>query len=65
MIVPADRRQVIIDFIEVHDQARVSELRNIIGISDGRVRDLLREMASEGTIEKIGDGRYAYYVLKQ
>ena len=56
---------MIIDFIEGHDQTRVPELRNIIGISDGRVRDLLREMVSEGTIEKIGDGRYAYYVLKQ
>ena len=61
-VVPADRRQVVIDFIEGHDQARMPELQNIIGISDGLVWDLLREMASEGTIEKIGNGWYADYV---
>jgi hypothetical protein len=33
-------------------------------LSDGRVRDLLREMVSDGAIEKIGDKRYAHYVLK-
>jgi hypothetical protein len=30
----------------------------------GRIRALLREMVSEGIIKKIGDKRYAYYVLK-
>jgi DNA-binding transcriptional regulator PaaX len=36
----------------------------VVGLSDGRVRALLRKMAEDGTIEKIGDKRYASYRLK-
>lgn len=34
-------------------------------LSDGRVSALLREMVSDGTIEKVNNNRYAHYVLKQ
>lgn len=51
-------------FLEEHDQARAADLIPVVGLSNGRVRDLLREMVRDGTIEKIGDNRYAYYVLK-
>jgi len=36
----------------------------IINLSEGRVRDLLREMVLDGTVEKVGKNRYAYYILK-
>jgi len=31
-------------------------------LSDGRERALLREMVSDGTIEKVGMNKYTYYI---
>lgn len=59
-----DRKRNIVAFIEEHRQVKVSDLVNVIGLSNGRIRALLREMVSEGRIEKVGDNRYAYYILK-
>ena len=59
-----DRKQAVIEFLKEHGQAKAPELSSVVGLSDGRVRAVLREMASEGIIEKISDDRYAYYVLK-
>jgi len=63
--VTTDRKKTIISFIETSGQAKTSDLTGIIGLSDGRVRELLREMVDDGSIQKIGENRYAYYVLKQ
>jgi ATP-dependent DNA helicase RecG len=63
-VAAADRKFVVISYLEENGQARVADLVNIIGLSDGRVRALLREMVNDGIIEKIGDKRYAHYVLK-
>ena len=60
----ANRKLTIILFIEEQGQAKVSDFVEIIGLSEGRVRDLLREMVSDGTIEKIGNNRYTHYILK-
>ena len=60
----ADRKRKVISFLEEYQQAKVLDLINIIGLSEGRVRDILREMVNDGTIEKVGKNRYAYYVLK-
>jgi predicted HTH transcriptional regulator len=60
-----DRKQAVVSFLEKNSQAKVSDFINIIGLSDGRVRTLLREMVSDGTIEKVGQNRYAYYVLRR
>jgi ATP-dependent DNA helicase RecG len=62
---PADRKRAVITFLEEHGQAKASDFVKVIGLSDGRVRDLLREMTGDGTIEKVGDNRYACYVLKR
>jgi ATP-dependent DNA helicase RecG len=61
----ADREHKIKMFIEKHGQVKVSELTEVIELSEGRVRDLLRKMVNEGTIEKVGNNRYASYVLKK
>jgi len=50
--------------MEKKSQVRVFELINIIELSDGRVRALLRQMIKDGTKEKIGKNKYAYYVIK-
>ncbi|MCL2767184.1 MAG: winged helix-turn-helix transcriptional regulator [Synergistaceae bacterium] len=60
----SDRKEAIISFLEEHGRAKAIDFANVIGLSDGRVRALLREMVSDGTIEKVGNNRYAYYVLK-
>jgi predicted HTH transcriptional regulator len=64
-VATADRKSFIIDFIEKNGQGKVNELASALGLGSRRVRDLLRELVDDGTIEKIGDKRYTYYVLKQ
>ncbi|MDR1320424.1 MAG: helix-turn-helix domain-containing protein [Gracilibacteraceae bacterium] len=59
-----DRKRAVISYLEENGQARVADFAGVIGLSDGRVRALLREMVGDGTIEKIGDKRYAHYALK-
>jgi ATP-dependent DNA helicase RecG len=61
----ADRIQAIIDFLESNEQAKTRELMKIIGLSEGRVRDLLRAMVEDGTIEKVGDKRFTSYRLRK
>jgi len=58
-----DRKQAVISHLKEHGQTKTPELINILGLTEGRVRDLLREMIKDGIIEKIGNYRYAYYVL--
>jgi ATP-dependent DNA helicase RecG len=60
-----DRKHAVISFIEEKGEARASDFVKIIGLSDGRVRSLLREMVGDGLIEKIGNNRYAHYILKK
>ena len=63
--ITADRKQAVIKYLEEEGQARVNELVNVIGLSEGRVRDIFREMVNDGIIKKIGDNRYTYYVLNK
>ena len=63
-VAATDRKKVVISHIENKGQAKASDFINVIGLSDSRVRALLREMVSDGIIEKVGNNRYAYYVLK-
>ena len=64
-VTPADKKQAIISFLEENIQGRVSDFVKIVSLSDGRVRELLREMASEEKIEKVGNYQFAYYILKR
>ena len=62
--ITTDRKKAIISFIEASGQAKTSDLIGIVGLSDGRVRALLREMVEDDSISKIGKNRYTYYVIK-
>ena len=64
-VAPADRKRKVIEFLEERGQAKTPDFIDVTGLSDGRVRALLREMVDDGTIEKVGGNRYTYYVLKQ
>jgi len=59
-----DRKHVIVEYLETQGNAKVSDLRNITGLSDRSVRRLLNEMLNERTIVRIGDNRNANYVLR-
>ena len=61
----AEKKQAIISFLEENSQGRVSDFVKIVGLSNGRVRELLREMASEEKIERVGNYQFAYYILKR
>jgi len=63
-VAQTDRKHIIISFLEENSKANVRDLANLIELSDGRVRALLREMVSDGTIEKVGTNQYTYYILK-
>jgi len=63
-VVMTDRKRIVLSYLEENAQGKVSDFVDIVGLSDGRVRALLREMVSDGTIEKVGKNRYAYYVLR-
>jgi ATP-dependent DNA helicase RecG len=61
----SDRKRAILSFIEEHHQATAAEIAVLLQLSKARIRAILQEMASDGTIEKVRNNRYAHYVLKQ
>jgi ATP-dependent DNA helicase RecG len=64
-VAPSDRKRIVIEYLKEQGQAKTPDFIVVTGLSDGRVRALLREMVNDGTIEKVGDNRYTHYVLKQ
>ena len=59
----SDRKKQILAFISSNDRATSSQIANFIGLTQGRVRTILRELAAEGLITKSGDNRYATYSI--
>ena len=60
-----DKKRFILNYIEEHQKVTVSDVSVILELSKPRIRAILQEMTHDGTIEKIGNNRYAYYVLKK
>lgn len=63
--ITSDRKHTIVAFIEKHEQITAAKAAEILNLSKGRVRAILQEMTSEGTIKKVGNNRYTYYVLRE
>jgi len=61
--VTADRKHAIISFLKEDEKLNVRDLSTKLGLSENRVRALLREMVNDGIIEKVGNNRHVYYVL--
>ena len=61
--VVAYRKDIIVSFLKENGQARVVDLCKVVGLSDGRVRILLRELMSNGIVKRVGSNRYVYYML--
>jgi ATP-dependent DNA helicase RecG len=62
---PSDKKPAVIGYMEKRGRATAPDIAKLFGVTDGWARTLLRQMAREGAIEKVGDNRYAYYVLKR
>ncbi|MDR0696677.1 MAG: putative DNA binding domain-containing protein [Christensenellaceae bacterium] len=60
-VATTDRKIAVKNFIQEHGEVKTADLVKAFGLSDGYMRALLREMATDGTIEKVGDRRYTSY----
>ena len=63
--ITSDKKRTILDFLEGHAKATTNEMASLLGLSVARTRAILKEMADEGVVEKIGSNRDAHYVLKK
>jgi len=61
----SDRKSAIINWLETRDKVTTSEVATQMGITTIWARKILQEMTSEGSLEKIGNYRYTYYILKK
>jgi ATP-dependent DNA helicase RecG len=60
-----DRKREILSLLEANGQVSSTAIAGKLGLTAGRIRAILREMVADGAIEKVGDNRYAQYVLRQ
>jgi ATP-dependent DNA helicase RecG len=58
-----DRKSAIITYLETYEKVAAPDIARLFGVTNVWARKVLRQMANEGTVKKIGDNRYAYYVL--
>jgi Mn-dependent DtxR family transcriptional regulator len=58
-----DNRQAVIHYLENNGSAKTEDFAIAFGINNVQVRVLLRELISDGLVDKIGDRRYTSYVL--
>jgi len=59
----SDRKSAIITYLETHEKLTAPDIAARFGVTNGWARTVLRQMAGDGTIKKVGNNRYAYYVL--
>ena len=60
-----DRKNQIVELITDNEKVTSSQLIGFTGLSQGRIRALLRELVADNEIEKIGDNRYTFYITKK
>ena len=61
----SDRKSSILIYLEEHKQVTTTEASTLLGLSKSRTRAVLSEMVNDGTIEKVSDKRYAYYLISR
>jgi predicted HTH transcriptional regulator len=59
-----ERKRQIIVFIANNGESTSAMLAEFIGIKQGRIRKILKELAESGAIQKVGNYRYTSYGLK-
>lgn len=60
-----DRETLILSMIAEKGKVTTSEMAHRLNLSPARTRALLKEMADQSRITKVGQNRYAFYVLKK
>ena len=60
-----DRKKQILAFIANNDKVTTSQLAKLTGLTQGRIRTILQELASDGFIEKVGNYRHTSYIIKK
>ena len=58
-----DRHKQILAYMANNAKTTTAQLQTHTGLSDGRIRKLLIELAQKNIIKKVGDNRYAHYVI--
>jgi predicted HTH transcriptional regulator len=58
------QKRTILSFIKENDGISTSEIAAHVKLSESRIRAILKEMAGEELIKKIGSYRGAYYLVK-
>ncbi|MCL2844524.1 MAG: putative DNA binding domain-containing protein [Chitinivibrionia bacterium] len=61
----SDSKRFILSHIKRHSETRISDFSARLNLSQARIRVILQEMINDKLIEKVGDKRYTYYVLKR
>jgi ATP-dependent DNA helicase RecG len=59
------KKQAILECLEERGHVTVSDLAEMFGLSEGRIRAILLEMTKDELVEKVGKTKSAYYVLKK
>ncbi|MCL2814278.1 MAG: putative DNA binding domain-containing protein [Oscillospiraceae bacterium] len=60
----SDRKKQILNFIAENGKATTLQLTKITGLTQGRIRTILQELAADGLVVKEGDYRYASYTVR-
>ena len=60
-----DRISAILNYIETNGNGKNSDFVKLLGLSPGRVRQILQGMIKKGLIDKQGDKRHTYYTIKK
>jgi predicted HTH transcriptional regulator len=59
----SDRQKQILTFISNNEKTTSVEIASHTGLSQGGIRKYLIDLANAGLVKKVGDNRYAYYVI--
>jgi ATP-dependent DNA helicase RecG len=60
-----NRKMQIINYLEANERATAPDIADYLGKGKSWARTILRQMTNDGMIEKCGDNRFTYYVLKK
>jgi len=61
----SEKKHYIVNYLNEHQHITVADVSIIFNLSKPRIRAILQEMVIEGTVKKVGNNRYTYYVLKK
>ena len=63
--IETDRGVLVVTYLKEHEDAGISELAEVLGLGKDRAKAVVRDMVSRGLVAKVGDKRYARYVLPE